>query len=91
MNQAREWDIRTGPGITALGIAATRALECDRPDRLVNDPYAAAFVAAVPSSIPTGLRWPEAGVAVSEVQAFFMQSTSYTSAFQDLGDATPGL
>jgi methyltransferase (TIGR00027 family) len=77
MDQARQWDIRTGPGITALGIAATRALESERPDRLVDDPYASAFVAAVPSSIPTPLRWPDAGVAVSEVQAFFMQSTSY--------------
>lgn len=77
MHEARQWDIRTGPGIIALGIAATRALESERPDRLVDHPYAAAFVAAVPSSIPTGLRWPQAGAAVSEVEAFFLQSTSY--------------
>jgi methyltransferase (TIGR00027 family) len=88
MSQAREWDIRTGPGFTALGIAAVRALESDRPDRLVDDPYAAVFVAAVPSAIPAELRWPKAGVEVSEVQAFFMQSTSYiglrTRYFDDL-------
>jgi methyltransferase (TIGR00027 family) len=77
MSQDRQWDIRTGPGFTALGIAATRALESQRPDRLVDDRYAAAFVAAVPSSIPAGLRWPQPGTAVSEVEAFFMQSTSY--------------
>jgi len=49
-----DWDIVTGIGITALGAAAARAIESCRPDRLVNDPYAAVFVRAAdpPSPVP---------------------------------------
>jgi methyltransferase (TIGR00027 family) len=49
-----DWDITSGVGITALGAAATRAIESCRPDALVSDPYAAAFVRAaeVPFSMP---------------------------------------
>ncbi|RSM81963.1 SAM-dependent methyltransferase [Kibdelosporangium aridum] len=38
----------TGVGWTALGVAAARALESERPDRLFNDPYAADFVGGDP-------------------------------------------
>src|SRR4051812_25596345 len=31
---------------TAIGVAAIRALESERPDRLFSDPHAGAFVAA---------------------------------------------
>jgi methyltransferase (TIGR00027 family) len=41
-----DWDIVTGVGMTALGAAAVRAIESCRPDALVSDPYAAAFVGA---------------------------------------------
>jgi methyltransferase (TIGR00027 family) len=37
----------TGVGRTALGVARARARESRRPDRLFDDPYAAAFVDAV--------------------------------------------
>ena len=41
-----------GVSDTALGAAEMRAEESLRPDRLVNDPYAAAFVAAAPPLLP---------------------------------------
>ncbi len=41
-----------GVGKTALGVALVRAHESRRPDRLFDDPYAAAFVAAAPAAFP---------------------------------------
>ena len=41
-----QWDIVSGVGYTALGVAAGRAVESERADRLVHDPYAAALVRA---------------------------------------------
>jgi O-methyltransferase involved in polyketide biosynthesis len=37
---------------TALGMARVRAGESRRPDRLFDDPYAAAFVAAARDAVP---------------------------------------
>jgi methyltransferase (TIGR00027 family) len=53
----RQWDIVTGVGITALGVAAARAIETARDEPLINDPFAAHFVraAAPPSPMPTSL------------------------------------
>lgn len=38
------WDIVSSVGLTALGVAAFRALESRNPDGLINDPYAPWFV-----------------------------------------------
>ncbi|RVW03896.1 SAM-dependent methyltransferase [Rhodococcus xishaensis] len=64
MNELAEWDIVTGVGITALAVAAGRAIETDRDDGLVSDPYAEAFVeaAAPPRPMPTRLE------AVDEIE-----------------------
>lgn len=48
----QQWDIVTSVGITALAVAAARALESNRDDRLIEDPFAAAFVAAAESEVP---------------------------------------
>ncbi|MCZ0970947.1 SAM-dependent methyltransferase [Streptomyces albulus] len=56
MTQFEQWDIVTGVGLTALGVAAGRALETERPDHLVSDPYAAAFVAAADPPVPVPQR-----------------------------------
>jgi methyltransferase (TIGR00027 family) len=45
-------EIPTGVGCTAIGMALVRAEESRRPDRLFDDPYAAAFVAAAPGAVP---------------------------------------
>ena len=42
--------VLTGVPKTALGVARIRAGESKRPDRLFDDPYAAAFVAAMPEA-----------------------------------------
>jgi methyltransferase (TIGR00027 family) len=55
-----EWDIVSGVGLTALGAAAARAIESCRPDGLVNDPYAAAFVRAAHSPGPMAVTPAEA-------------------------------
>jgi methyltransferase (TIGR00027 family) len=39
------WDITTSVGATAVMVAAARATESDRPDALINDPYAKLLVA----------------------------------------------
>ncbi|HLS75825.1 MAG TPA: SAM-dependent methyltransferase [Nocardia sp.] len=41
-----EWDIVTGVGLTALGVATFRALETAVPDPLIHDEYAELFVRA---------------------------------------------
>ncbi|WP_406690422.1 class I SAM-dependent methyltransferase [Saccharopolyspora sp. ID03-671] len=55
MTTDQQWDIVTSVGLTALGVAAARALETHREDRLISDPYAAAFVKAAdaPAPMPT--------------------------------------
>ena len=41
------WDITSSVGATALFVAASRALEANKPDPLVVDPYAEIFCRAV--------------------------------------------
>jgi O-methyltransferase involved in polyketide biosynthesis len=48
--------IVTGVGITALGVAAGRAIETHRQDGLVTDAYAEAFVHAAGSPVPMPTR-----------------------------------
>ncbi len=50
-----QWDIVSSVGLTALVVAAGRAVEGHREDSLVHDPYAEAFVeaAAPPRPLPT--------------------------------------
>jgi methyltransferase (TIGR00027 family) len=45
-------ELPTGVGRTAIGMARVRAEESRRPDRLFDDPYAQAFVAAAPDAFP---------------------------------------
>lgn len=40
------WDINSSVGVTALAVAACRAGETAEPGGLINDPYAARFIAA---------------------------------------------
>jgi methyltransferase (TIGR00027 family) len=54
--QLRDWDIVSDVGITALAAAAARAVDSGRPDALVQDPFAADFVAAANSPVPMPTR-----------------------------------
>lgn len=60
MNELAEWDIVTGVGITALGVAAGRAMETRREGALVSDPYAEAFVEAAAPPVPMPTRLEDA-------------------------------
>lgn len=51
-----DWDITAGVSFTALTVAAGRAIETERPDALISDPYAEAFVSASGRPLPLG--WP---------------------------------
>jgi methyltransferase (TIGR00027 family) len=77
MNQPAQWDIVSSVGLTALGAAASRAIESSRPDRLVDDPFVAAFVEAARPPIPMTVRWPADGDAVSETDAVLVRSSAY--------------
>lgn len=50
MTVNEQWDIVSGVGITALAVAAGRAIETEREDGLVDDPYAAQLVESAADS-----------------------------------------
>lgn len=77
MAQPGDWDIVTGPGITALGIAASRRVESSMPDALIDDPFGDAFVRAVSSPVPFPLRWPDDGEQVTGRQALSLHTSRY--------------
>ena len=52
MSMDQDWDIVSGVGITALFVAAAREIESTRPNRLINDPYAAVLVRAASVPVP---------------------------------------
>src|SRR5271157_2364862 len=47
------WDIKTSVGTTAVMVAAARAVETERPDALIRDPYAKLLV----TSSGAGVLW----------------------------------
>jgi methyltransferase (TIGR00027 family) len=55
VRQLRSWDVNSGVGITALLVAACRAVESSRGDAIAVDSYAAGFVAAGRAALPTTL------------------------------------
>lgn len=59
MTAHEQWDIATSVGLTALAVAAGRAIDGHRADRLVDDPHAAAFVRAADPPVPMPTRPPE--------------------------------
>jgi methyltransferase (TIGR00027 family) len=65
MPEYPDWDIVTGVGLTALGVAAGRAIETHHSRNLVADPYAEAFVQAAQAPLPLPTR-PDAadGLAI---------------------------
>ncbi|MEU5417951.1 SAM-dependent methyltransferase [Streptomyces sp. NPDC020799] len=52
MSSEQEWDIVSGIGITALAVAASRAVETSRDGALAKDPYAVRFVEEAGSPLP---------------------------------------
>jgi methyltransferase (TIGR00027 family) len=81
MTKPADWDIVTGVGLTALAVAAGRAVETNRPDRLIADPYAEAFVQAARPPVPmptrpgddhdSAIRWEPMATYVGVRSKFF--------------------
>ncbi|GAA5200406.1 SAM-dependent methyltransferase [Microbacterium jejuense] len=66
-----------GVGVTAVAVAAARALESDRPDALVVDPWAAALVRASAVAVPFPERWPDDLDAVPAVEQSLLLGATY--------------
>lgn len=56
----QQWDIVSGVGLTALAVAAGRAMESGRTDALMNDPYAASFVTEARPPVPIPVTFEDA-------------------------------
>lgn len=80
-----EGDVRAGVGKTALGVAMVRAEESCRADRLFDDPYAAAFLAAAPGTFDAEQRSASAGGGdmASWGAAFWSHAVIRTRFFDD--------
>lgn len=75
-----------GVGKTALGVAVVRAHESRRPDRIFDDPYAAAFVAAAPTAFPGVVPGQTASAADPQAKvgaAFAVSAVLRTRFFDD--------
>ncbi|WP_246257708.1 class I SAM-dependent methyltransferase [Amycolatopsis anabasis] len=55
-----QWDIVSSVGLTALGVAAGRAVETERANALITDPYAAEFVRTANPPTPMPITVAEA-------------------------------
>jgi methyltransferase (TIGR00027 family) len=77
MTTLSSWDVADGPGVTALGLAAARAVESNVPDRLIDDRFADAFIDAAPIELPMLRRWPEPGADVSDQEALHLHGSRY--------------
>ena len=67
----------TGAGVTALGLAASRAVESSRTDRLVDDPHARVLFDAAGADLPMRTTWPAAGERVTDTEALHLHGSRY--------------
>jgi methyltransferase (TIGR00027 family) len=70
-------EIFDGPAITALGLAVSRSVESNRPDRLIDDPLARAFVTAAHINLPMRLDWPQRDEAVTATERLHLHGSRY--------------
>lgn len=76
-------DAPEGVARTALGMALVRAEESRRPDRLFDDPYAAAFVAAAPDAFAEHEAADDAEALAALGEAFAFNATIRTRFYDD--------
>lgn len=74
---ADRWDISSGPGVTALGLAAARSVETGRPDRLIEDPFARGLFEAAGVDLPMLVDWPESNQPASDTEALHLHGSRY--------------
>ncbi|NLU66085.1 SAM-dependent methyltransferase [Streptomyces sp. HNM0574] len=86
MGGGERGDIVSGVGMTALAVAAGRAMEATRADPLVSDPYAAHFVTAARPPVPMPVSLAELTPEMA-TEALWAMVTEYvgvrTRAFDD--------
>jgi methyltransferase (TIGR00027 family) len=73
----QQWDIVTSVGLTALWVAAGRAIETEREDRLINDPFAAELVRAADPPAPMPTTPEEADRVLGEVDGGWARHIGY--------------
>jgi methyltransferase (TIGR00027 family) len=78
----REGGSPRGVGETALGAAMMRARESGRPDRLFDDPYAAALVEAAPPVFDEGPSSADDPL-IAQLEAAFEVSVAVRTRFYD--------
>jgi len=92
VRRIRDGGVGSGVGLTAVASAAGRAVESSRDDRLIEDPYAEAFVRAAAVPVPLPVRWPDAEPSPQE--ALLLLGATYvglrTRFFDDVLRAGPG-
>ncbi|HEY3611691.1 MAG TPA: SAM-dependent methyltransferase [Pseudonocardiaceae bacterium] len=86
MEQHQRADVTSGVGLTAITAAAARAVESSRPDRLIDDPLATAFVAAANPATPVPVRWPDRDAALSDREILLLHGSGYVGLRTRFGD-----
>ena len=86
-NTHEQWDIVSTVGYTALAVAAARAVETEREDRLVNDPYADALVKAAGSNLPENSPLDTAGAGDFVSSYLGVRSRYFDEFFDEAGQA----
>lgn len=86
MDQHQRANVTSGVGMTAIAVAAARAVESSRPDRLIDDPLAAAFVAAADPPTPLPVRWPDRDAALSDREILLLHGSGYAGLRARFGD-----
>lgn len=67
----------SGPGVTALGLAAARSVESGRPDRLIDDPYARRLFEVAGSRLPMRVDWPRDAEDVTDAEKLHLHGSRY--------------
>lgn len=86
MDQDQRAKVTSGVGLTAISAAAGRAVESSRPDRLIDDPLATAFVAAANLATPLPVRWPDRDAALSDREILLLHGSGYVGLRTRFGD-----
>jgi methyltransferase (TIGR00027 family) len=66
-----------GVGVTAVAVAAARALECTRAYPLVEDPWASHLVRASQTPVPFPETWPADAAAMSPIDESMLLGATY--------------
>jgi methyltransferase (TIGR00027 family) len=82
-NQPPEYQVPTGVGLTAVHVAAARAVEGQRSDPLFDDPFAADFVTAARTALPFTDYHPPATQATGDLWSWVASYAAIRTRFFD--------